>query len=875
MRKLWRKLQFLVHQRRFDRDLEDEMRAHLEMKADARGGTGDARYAARRQFGNTLLLRETSREMWGWVWLETLLQDLRYGARMLRKNPGFTLAAALTLALGIAASTAIFSVVNAVLLRPLPYRDANQLVVLWEWNSHENHINTVAGANYSDWKARNHVFEDMAYSWDDVFTFTGAANPEAVFGYDLSCNFFSLLGTKPLLGRTFLPEECRTGRDHVVVLSQPLWRRRFAGDPSIVGRSIQLNHQAYTVVGVMPADFAHPSSTTGLWAPLTLPPDFITDRKTHALRLVARLKPGIPSKRARVEMDALAGQLGREHPDTNSGMGVQLWPIRDFYTGEIKTSLWVLQGAVLVMLLIACANVASLLVARAGARGREMAVRLAIGAGRVRLLRQLLTEGMLLALAGGALGVALAFWGARAAATLLPPGVAPMLDAAHPAAWISTRVLLFALALSFVSGMVFGTVPALPASASPNTTLRSSGRNLTESRGKMRFSSGLVVCQIALSLVLLTGAGLLIRSFMHLVERDYGFRTDHVLTLQLMGSSGTEESAGMASFLQPALERIEALPGVVAAGAISAPPLTGMSAHRSFTIPGEPQLPYGQQPVAGFHVVTPHYFRAMGIRLIRGRSFDEHDREKTAGVVIINETLARRFFRDQDPIGRTVSVADLGTPAVREIVGVVGDTRHEQLADAPDPEIYRPFGQADWSFAGIAVRTSTNPLALAEGVRAAIWAVNKEQPIDDVTTLEQRAASSLAPRRVNATLLSLFAAIALLLAAVGIYGVSAYSVNRRTHEIGIRMALGAQRRQVIAMVLRKALLLALAGVVIGLFAAAGATRFMRSLLVDVDAIDAVTFMAAPPLLGAIAVLAAYLPARRASRVDPVVALWYE
>ena len=874
MSKLWRKVMFLIRGEKFDRDIEDEMRFHLEMKARAGGGTAEAGYAARRRFGNPLQLREESREQWGWMWLETLLQDVRYGVRVLRKNPGFTLAAVLTLALGIGASTAIFSVVNAVLLRPLPYRDASQLVVLWEWSTHEHHINTVAGANYADWKARNHVFEDIGYSWDDVYTFTGVADPEAVFGYDFSCNFFSLLGTTPLVGRTFLPEECRAGKDHVVVLSQAIWQRRFGSHPGVIGRSIQLNHQAYTVVGVMPSEFGHPSSATALWVPLTLG-DLITDRKTHALRLVARLRAGITLERAQAEMDALARQLAAEHPAEDTGMGVQVWPIRDFYTGEVRKSLWVLQGAVLVMLLIACTNVANLMVARAGVRGREMAVRLALGAGRVRLLRQLLTESMLLALLGGAAGVGLAFLGAEKLVALLPPSVASMLGAANSAAWINMPVLLVALLLSIASGAVFGAMPALSASGAPDATLRSSGRSLTEGRGKMRFSSGLVVSQIALSLVLLTGAGLLIRSFLRLEMRNYGFRTDHVLTLLLMGSSGTEVSGGMAAFVKPVLERIEALPGVVAAGAINAPPLTGMSAHRSFTIPGQPPLPYGQQPVGGFHVVTPHYFAAMDIRLLQGRYFDEHDQKNSAGVAIINETIARRFFANQSPIGRTIRVADLGTPAVREIVGVVGDTRHEELADTPYPEIYRPFSQADWSFAGIAVRTAGDPLALAPAVRAAIWAVNKEQPIDGMMTLEQRADATLAPRRANLMLLSLFAAIALVLAAVGIYGVSAYAVSRRTHEIGIRMALGAERWQVTGMVMGKALLLALGGVGIGVLAAAALTRYMESLLIDVSARDAVTFIVMPAVLGAVAGLAAYLPARHASKVDPMEALRYE
>ncbi|MBZ5591142.1 MAG: ABC transporter permease [Acidobacteriia bacterium] len=876
MGKLWRKLLFGIRRSRFDRDLEDEMRVHLEMKAEAGGGTEDDRYTAKRQFGNTLLLRETSRDMWGWVRLETLLQDLRYGARMLRKNPGFTTAAVLSLALGIGANTAIFSLVNAVLLRPLPYRDAGRLAAVWEWNIREAHINTVTAADFADWRARNHVFEDMGYSWDEVYTFTGATNPEAVAGYMFSCNIFPMLGAKPFLGRTFLTEECQPGKDHVVVLSYPLWQRRFGSDRQVIGRSIQLNHQLYTVAGVMPPEFAHPSSRTVLWTPLALPPDFFSDRKDHALRVFGRLKAGISFRRAEAEMDAIAKQLAREYPDNDAGMGVELWPIRDFYVGDRKTSLVLLQTTVLGMLLIACVNVANLLLARGSAREREVALRLALGAGSARLFRQFLTEGLVLAMLGGTAGLALAFWGVGALTSLIPGNLTDVVDTSHPQAWINMPVLLFTLLLSLVSGAVFGTTPAFRSSASPNDTLKAGGRTFTEARGKARLRSGLVVSQMALSLVLLIAAGLLIRSFLRLQARDYGFRTEHVLTLQLMGgSSGADGHAAMGKLLQSAIERIEVLPGVVAAGAINAPPLTGWSAQRNFTIPGQPPLPFGEQSTAGFHVVTPHYFRAMGIHLSRGRYFDTRDRDGGPGVIIVNETLARRFFPNQDAIGKGISVADGDTPAIREIVGVVGDTRHEQLADAPDPEIYRPFGQADWPFAGIAVRTSGDPTALAAAVRSAIWSVSKEQPIDSVMTLEERAAASLAPRRANVILLSLFAGIALLLAAVGIYGVIAYSVSRRTQEMGIRMALGARGRQVTGMVLGRALLLALVGVVIGLFAAVGATRFMGSLLVDISPTDGATFIFVPLLLCVVAAAAAYLPARRAGRVDPMVALRYE
>jgi putative ABC transport system permease protein len=875
--KHWRRLLFLIRRRKFDYYLNDEIHQHVEMKAQKLIDTGEspeeARNRAQREFGNVQQLKESSRQLWTWRPLEELAQDLRYAFRMLRAKPGFTAVAAMSLALGIGANTAIFSLVNAALLRPLPYRDADRLVAVWEWNIRERHINTVTAANFADWKARNHVFEDMGYSWDEIYTFTGAANPEAVGGYTFSCNIFPMLGTKPLLGRTFLSEECQPGKDQVVVLSHKLWQRRFASDREIIGRSIQLNHQPYTVVGVMPAEFAHPSSWQALWTPLALSSNFFSDRKIHGLRVLGRLKAGVSLERAQAEMDAIAARLAREYPDNDAGMSVQLWPIRDFYVGDRKTSLVMLQTAVFVMLLIACVNVANLLLARASAREREVALRLALGAGRARLFRQFLAEGLLLAMLGGTAGLALAFWGVSAWTALVPGNLSDIVDTTQPQSWINMPVLLFTLVISMASGAIFGLAPAFRSPASPSETLKAGGRSFTQSRGRMRLRSGLVVSQMALSLVLLIGAGLLIRSFLRLQARDYGFRTDHVLTLQLMSrSSGGGDGASMAPILTPVIERIESLPGVEAAGAINAPPLTGMSAHRNFTIPGQPSPTYAEQPAAGFHVVTPHYFQAMGIRLLRGRGFDEHDRPGAAGVAIVNETLARRFFPDRDATGKSISVADGGTPEVREIVGVVADTRHEQLADAPNPEIYRPFAQADWPFAGIAIRTTGDPAELTAVVRNAIWSVDKEQPIDDVKTLDERAATSLSPRRANVILLSVFASIALLLAAVGIYGVIAYSVSRRTQEMGIRMALGAQGRQVAGMVLGKALMLASAGVVIGLFAAAGTTRFMGSLLVDVGAMDAATFIFVPLVLCAVALAAAYLPARRASRIDPMEAL---
>ena len=873
MNRFWRRLLILFRRGRLDRDLEEEMRVHLEMKAEAGGGTEEARYAARRQFGNILLAREDSRDMWAWRPIEELMQDLRYALRMLRSNPGFTVVAAVSLALGIGANTAIFSLVNAALLRPLPYPDADRLVAVWEWNTRDRHIETVTGANYADWMARNHIFEDIGFSWDQGYTFTDTNDPEAVAAYTFSCNLFPLLGAKPLYGRTFAADECQAGKDHVVVLSHKLWQRRFAADRGVVGRAIELDHQPYTVIGVMPAEFSHPSSFTALWTPLAVPADIFSDRKTHALRVIAKLKRGITMERAQAEMDDIARQLATEYPNEDAGMGVRLWPFRDLRTGDVKTELWMLQAAVLLMLLIACANVGNLLLARASAREREVAVRLALGAGRGRLLRQFLAEGITLAFLGGMAGIMVAYSGVGALAALLPTGFAD-LDVQQAQTWINIPVLAFAVVLSAAAGALFGAAPAIRLSTSPSETLKSGGRGFTEGRVKMRMRSAMLVSQIAVSLVLLIGAGLLVRSFLRLQGRDPGYRIDHVLTLQLLFSSDMD-AAGVTRFLRQVTERVEALPGVRFAGATSALSLTEMDAWRNFTIPGQPPLPYGQQNLSELRLVTPHYFQAMGLRLLKGRYFDERDRLNATGVAIINETLARRVFRNEDPIGRQITVADAGTPEARRIVGVVGDTRHHDFSSELVPQIYRPFYQAYWPFAGLVVQTSGDPLALAKAVRQTIASINKDQPMSDAMSMEQRAASSMAPRRADMILLGLFAAIALLLTVIGIYGVMAYSVSRRTHEIGIRMALGAREQQAMGMVLGKALGLTATGIAIGLTGAVAATRLMQSLLVDISATDAATFVCVSLLLGAVGVLAAYVPARRASRVDPMVALRYE
>jgi predicted permease len=868
MSELWRKLVWLFRRRRHERELDEEMRFHLELRA-----AEYSEHAARRRFGNTTLWKETSREMWGWTWLERILQDLRFGLRMMRRSPALTAAAVLALAIGIGANTAIFSVVNAVLLRPLAYRDAERLVMVWEWRLRSQEINTVSAANFADWKSRNHVFEDLAYSWDQAYTITGTGDPETVSGYQLSANFLPLLGTPPLLGRTFVPEEGQPGKDRVVVLGFQLWRSKLGADPAILGRVIRLDGQDYTVVGVMPPRFTHPGWSQ-LWTPLALR-DF-SERKLHGLRVAARLRAGVTLERAQAEMDAIARQLESEHPETNAGMRVRLVPFQNLYSGDMRTPLLVLQGAVLLVLLIACANVASLLLARAGARQREVAVRLALGASTRRLWRQFLTEALLLTAIGACGGVLLAYWGVAGIAALLPPGVAIFADAEHARQWLDLRVLGFAVAISMAAGLVFGLAPGLRAPAAPGDVLKGDVRGSSEHAGRVRLRGVLVVAQMALSLVLLIGSGLMIRSLAALLDRGLGFRTDRVLTLNLtLPSNRYPKPPEALRFIEQGLASIRAVPGVEAAGAVNNLPLSGSNARRNFTIPGRPPLSYAQQPIAEFRLATPGYFRVMGTRLVRGRYFEEGDRAGSAGVVIINEMLARRFFRDENPIGKTVSVGDGATPATREIVGVVADTRHHGLAVEPVPEIYRPFYQAYWPFLWIAVRTTGDPLQAASAVRDAVHRVDKDQPITGVMSMEQLAARSEASRRTNTALLASFAAVALMLAAMGIYGVMAFSVTRRTREIGIRIALGAGRGDVMRMVLARALAMAAVGVAIGLGSALALTRFMKGLLVDVTATDPITFVSLPLVLGAVAALAAYLPARRAARVNPTEALRYE
>jgi putative ABC transport system permease protein len=802
-------------------------------------------------------------------------RDLRYSFRLLRKQPGFAAVVVLTLSLGIGANTAIFSVLHTVLLRALPYRDPERLVSVRQLNLENQQTDRVPGADYSNWEARNHVFEGLAYAWSTPHTLTGVGNPQSVVCEQFSPNLFSLLGTQPILGRTILPEDGQPGKDRVAVLSHRLWQQRFAADRNVIGRSIQLSGEPYTVIGVMPPGFAHRGAFVDLWIPIVLSAELRQNRRLHVLHVIARLRAGVSLEQAQSELGLLAAERARQYPDTNKHIGVKIEPIRNLYAGNLWRALWVLQVAVLFMLVIACANVANMLLAQATSREQELAIRLALGARRGHLIRQFLTHGLLLASLGAAGGLLLALWGVRLLPNMFSTQLGSQPLPTSASEWIEWPVLIFTLSTAVVAGVIFGLIPALRASILPNEALRSGVRGFTKQALSFRLRSLLIVCQVALSLMLLIGSGLLIRSFLRLQENAFGFQPERVLSCGiLLDRNRYPDLTARSRFLEQSLARIREVPGVEFAGAISTLPLSGNDARRPFKVPGQPELPDPQNSVK-FRVVTQDYFSVMGIPLRSGRFFDERDRQGTEAVAIINEKLARRLWPNEDPVGKSIIVPDMMTPETRRIVGVVGDVRHYGLEEGFPIEIYRPFSQASWPFFGIVLRTTLDPKQLDNQVRQAIWSVDKDQPIDSVRTMVELAGDMVALRRASMVLLGIFAGIAVLLAALGIYSVISYGVAQRTREIGLRMALGAQRRDVVRLIIGEAMRVALLGVILGLAGALLLTRFLGNLLYGVPATDLLTFVAVTSLLTAVALFAGYLPARRAAMVEPMVALRHE
>ncbi len=796
--------------------------------------------------------------------MEGFMQDVRYGLRMLRKSPGFTVVAAIALALGIASTTAIFSVVDEVLLHPLPYPDSNRIVCL-------SGNGSASPANYLDWAAQNHVFSSMAASRGFPGNLTGGERPEHVRFTMVSANFFSLFGVDPLLGRGLFAEDEKAGSDHVVVLSYGLWKSRFGADPSLVGHNITLNDEPYTVVGVMPASFA-PDGYGQLWMPSRwdVPPYPLTSEKdprpvrdSSYFDAWARLKPGVTLAQARAEMDAISRRLEKQYPDADAGVRPDVVVMQDNLVGDIRPTLLLLVAAVVLVLLIGCANVANLLLARATDRAKEVSIRSALGASRLRLIRQLLTESVLLALIGGTLGVLLAAWAVPALLTLSPPEISNFKHIG-----LNPEVLSFSIAVSVLSGILFGLAPAFHASRENlSGSLKEGERGSTSSRGRTR--SALVVTEVALSLVLLIGAGLIVKSFVRLMNVDPGFNPENLLVFNV-GLPPSASPERQDAFYQQVQERMEAVPGVQSAGVVSRLPLSGGNSDRTFRIPGS-EKDYS----ADIRVSTPSYFRTMGIPLLKGRNFSEQDARGSVQVAVVNETLARNVFPGEDPIGKYI--LDFGPANNKiQIVGVVGNVRHEGLETAPRAEVYLPFGQAHWPSVFVVVRSKTSdPLALTSGVQNAVWSVDKDVPLSNLRTMQDVIALSVLRRRFTALLLAIFSCLAMLLAAVGLYGVMSYTVSQRTHEIGIRMALGAQKADVLKLVVKQGMSLVILGVVLGIVASVAATRLMSGLLFGVSATDPAVFGGIVALLAGVALAANYLPARRATKVDPMVALRYE
>jgi putative ABC transport system permease protein len=801
-------------------------------------------------------------------------QDLRYGLRTLAKNPAFTSIAIVALALGIGANSAIFSVVDAVLLRPLPFKKPEQLVMLWENATHLGFPkNTPSPANFLDWQKQAGAFTGMAAMVERSFNLTGVGEPERLDGRRVSANLFDLLGVRAVLGRTFVPDDDRPG-SHVVLLSYSLWQRRFGSDPSVIGRALALNGESYTVIGIMPRFVQLPgfaNRNDQLWLPIAFPPEEAAQRGNHFLEVIARMKPGITLKQAQAEMETIAARLAQQYPDYNTRLGAVVVPLHEEVVGDIKPALLILLGAVGFVLLIACANVANLLLARAAVRQKEIALRLALGASRSRLTRQFLTESVLLAMFGAGLGLLLALGGIRILKTFIPATISQVQTIN-----IDARVLIFTGLVAVLTGIAFGLAPALQAShLNLNDTLKEGGRDAGGGRKGNRLRGLLVIGEVAVSFVLLIGAGLLINSFFHLRNLEPGFRADHLLTMKVdLSEVKYPDRERRAAFFDEVIRRVGALPGVQSAAVAGNLPLTYNGDSMNISVEGVPDPPPDQRPDVIFRAIGPGYFSTMGISIIRGRDFTDQDKADSKNVVVISEKNAQHFWPGQDPIGRRLrpGSSTSNTPW-REVIGIVKDVRQNDFIAPPKMQMYFTYRQLkDLAPNALVIRTSIEPLSLAASARDAIWSVDKDQTVADIDTMEHIVAEAVARQRFSMLLLGLFATLALLLASVGIYGVMTYSVAQRTHEIGIRIALGARRADVLQMTIKQGLRLVGAGMILGLAAAFILTRVLESLLFGISATDPVTFFGISLVLLAVAILASYIPALRATKVDPIIAL---
>jgi putative ABC transport system permease protein len=799
-----------------------------------------------------------------------MFQDLRYAIRQLLKSPGFTIAAVTTLALGIGANTAVFSVVDQVLLHPLPYPESDRIVKVTQ-TFEGVPTEDASPANYIDMAAQNHAFAEMAASRGWQGSLSSGDRPERVKGTMVTPNFFALFGINPILGRGLMASDARPGNDHVVVLGYGLWQRYFGADRAVVGRNVRLNGEQFAVIGVMPPNFS-PDDYGEMWLPspwgvpthpLAPDKDPRQFRDRNYLDVWARLLPGVTMQQARAELDTIGRRLEKEYPGANDKTGVTFVPLHEYVVGDIRPVLLVLLSAVVVVLLIACANVANLLLARGTARAREISIRTTLGASRGRLLRQLLTESVLLALLGGTLGLLLAVAAVPSLLALSPPDIRQFKQIG-----INREVLAFSLLASVVCGIFFGLLPALQSSRSnPNEFLKEGERGSTASRGRTR--SALAIAEVGLSLTLLVGAGLLVKSFTRLMDVNPGFNPDRLLTFTI-GLPSSADAAHQFAFYRQVLQNLRTLPGAQHVGAVSRLPLAGGNSSRSFNASGN-QNNYS----ADVRVSTPDYFRAMGIPLLKGRSFDEADLGSSINVAIVNDALASAVFPGQDPMGKVLT--NFGPDSLTlQIVGVVGNVKHVGLDTAPRSEIYQMLGQAQWPSMFVTIRSATSDAtSLTSAAQNAVWSVNKDVPLANIRTMQQVISNSVQRRRFSMLLLSIFAGVAMLLAAIGLYGVTSYSVSQRTKEIGIRMALGANRPAVLRLVVQQGMTLVILGIAAGTLLSLGMTRLIAGMLFGITATDPLTFIGVAVLLGAVALLANYLPARRAASVDPMIALRYE
>ena len=877
-------LRGLFRKERDDRELDEELRSYLDAAANVKMRAGvphdEAVRAARMEMGSLESVKEEVRAV-GWeTGVAAIWQDLRFGVRTVAKSPGFAAVAIITLALGIGANTAIFSVVNAVLLRPLPYPEAARIVQVWHVPPPKSFPGmtrfAVSPANYLDWRSQNHVFEGIEIYGFGAFNFTNGDRPEVVQAARVAADFFSVLRVQPMMGRIFAPEEDQSGHSDVVILAHAFWQSRFGANRDIIGQTVALNGNKYTVVGVMPPSFQFPAPPDAQWNPQIFAPLGWTDkdravRGNHNYLVVARLRSGVELRQAQAEMNAISSRLEQQYPEDDKGWGAVLVPLREQLVGDVRPALLVLLGAVAFVLLIACANVANLLLARTLARRKEIAIRTALGAGRGRVLQQVLSETLLLSLAGGALGLLLARFGidliVHFLAARLPRSSEIGLDA---------LVLTFTLVISVFSGLVAGLVPALRLTRTDvNQALKEGlGRTSADSGGQ-RTRRVLVVTEVALSLVLLIGAGLMIRSLWMLRRVDPGFDPHNVLTMFIpLPQTKYVKPVQQLEFFDQLLQRVRALPGVESAGATDALPLMGGSTQ-PVTIEGQPIVPMSEQPEVAVRRITPGYLRTMRVPLQRGRDFNEGDTLDRPAVVLISKSMAEQFWPKEDPIGKHLTLTFFRDTR-REVVGIVGDVKQDGLeVDRPIETVYGPVAKNPGPWMSLVVRTAGKPASLVSAVTGAVREVDREQPVVDVATMEEILGNSFSQRRFTMLLLAAFAGLALLLAAIGIYGVLSYAVRRRVQEIGIRVALGAQQADVLRLVVGQGLRLTLAGLAIGVVIALGLTRLLTGMLFSVKPTDPLTFVAVAALLCSIALLACYLPARRATRVDPVVALRYE